>query len=126
MENATKALIMAGAILIVILIISVGIMVFKSTKGVTEAGKEAGDLMAIETYNNQFTKYCGNRVKGSEVTNLINFVATYKARNNGEGPIVTGVDGNVNPYKDYTVSVPEEGGRDAEGKVITINIELNS
>lgn len=81
MENATKALIMAGAILIAILIISAGIIVFNSTKGVRKSGEEAGDLMAIETYNSQFTKYCGNRVKGSEVTNLINFVATYKARN---------------------------------------------
>ena len=73
---------MAGAILIAILIISVGIMVFNSTKGVTDAGTKAGELMTIETYNNQFTKYCGDRVKGSEVKSLINFVDTYKARNN--------------------------------------------
>lgn len=125
MENATKALIMAGAVLIAILIITAGILIFSSTNGVREQQKQVANMAEIEAYNDQFTKFCGNKVKGSQVKDLINYVKTYKARNNGEGPIVTGVDGNVNPYKDYTVSVPDYG-RDAEGKVTTIVVELNS
>ena len=45
MENASKALIIAGAILISILLISVGILVFNSTKGVTDNAEKAGDVM---------------------------------------------------------------------------------
>ena len=119
MENATKALIMAGAILIAISIISVGIIVFNSTKGVTEQGKEGGEIMAIETYNNQFTKFCGERVKGSTVRDLINFVDIYKARNNGNGPELSGITTNIKPSEEYKVTVD---GRDAEGKVSMITI----
>ena len=121
MENATKALIMAGAILIAILIISVGIMVFNSTKGVTEEGKKGGEIMATEAYNNQFTKFCGERVKGSTVKDLINYVNTYKARNNGEGPSLSGITTDIMPSEEYKVSVPNDG-RDTDGKVTIISI----
>lgn len=45
MENASKALIIAGAILISILLISVGILVFNSTSGVTDNAGKTGDVM---------------------------------------------------------------------------------
>jgi len=46
MENASKALIIAGAILISILLISVGILMFNSSSGVTDNAGETGDVMA--------------------------------------------------------------------------------
>ncbi len=82
MENASKALIMAGAILIAILLISAGLIVLNSTKGVTEQSGKAAKAVEIETFNSQFTKYCGDRVLGSKVKDLINFVNSYKSANN--------------------------------------------
>lgn len=124
MENATKALIMAGAILIAILIISVGIIIFSSTKGVTEQQKEATELATIESYNNQFTKYCGDRVKGSTVKDLINYVATYNARNaSNPGPTLTGTVSGIRPASEYSVTITgRQTTGDNAGRVTEITI----
>lgn len=45
MENASKALIIAGAILISILLISLGIIMFNSSKGTTDQAKETSNVM---------------------------------------------------------------------------------
>ena len=47
MENASKALIIAGAILISILLISVGILIFNSTSGVTDSAGDTDFAMMI-------------------------------------------------------------------------------
>ncbi len=67
MENASKALIIAGAILLAILLISLGIMIFNqasdtvSNSGMTEA--------EITSFNNKFLKYEGIQ-KGTMVRAL--------------------------------------------------------
>ncbi len=68
MENASKALIIAGAILLAILLISLGIYIFNQAQSVTNgAGMSKSDIAA---FNSTFLKYEGER-KGSEVRNLI-------------------------------------------------------
>ena len=79
MENATKALIIAGSILIAILLISMGLAIFNSTKGVVKQGEEMTDVMQVNLYNEQFTKYCGDKVVGSQVKDLQNFVESHNA-----------------------------------------------
>lgn len=61
MENASKALIIAGAILISILLISVGIMVMNSTDEVTGGMQQQMDSTAIQTFNSQFSNYIGTQ-----------------------------------------------------------------
>jgi len=73
MENATKALVMAGAILIAILLISAGLVVINSTKGVIDQGAQSGKLMEINMFNSKFEAYEGIRT-GAEVKQLINLV----------------------------------------------------
>ena len=61
MENASKALIIAGAILIAILLISVGILVMNSvSKPLDEAGSEANS-MAAQMFNSKFVNYAGKK-----------------------------------------------------------------
>ena len=68
MENASKALIIAGAILLSILLISLGIMIFNQAQ---DATKNSGMSKAeISTYNAQYTKYEGKQ-SGSTVKSLI-------------------------------------------------------
>ena len=68
MENASKALIIAGAILLAILLISLGIYIFSQAQSVVEG---SGMTKAeVSTFNNQFLKYEGS-IKGSEVKSLI-------------------------------------------------------
>ncbi len=73
MENASKALIIAGAILISILLISIGIILINSGKDVTSTGTAGMNSQKIQTFNSQFTAYEGTR-KGSEIKNLVNVV----------------------------------------------------
>ena len=64
MENASKALIIAGAILLAILLISLGIMIYTSAQDtVSDSGM---DRAAITSFNNQFLKYEGD-IKGTMV-----------------------------------------------------------
>lgn len=42
MENATKALLIAAAVLIVILLIAFGMRIFNSTSGVSQSGIDTG------------------------------------------------------------------------------------
>ena len=59
MENASKALIIAGAILISILLISVGIIVINAINDpVSQAGSSA-ESQAIQIFNAKFDAYVG-------------------------------------------------------------------
>lgn len=117
MENASKALIMAGAILIAILLISAGLIILNSTKGVTEQGGRAAKTLEVETFNSQFTKYCGDRVLGSKVKDLQNFVNSYKSANTEANINVIGIT-TIIPNKYYKV---EDTGYD-KGYITQITV----
>ena len=73
MENASKALIIAGAILLAILLISLGIYIFSQAQSVVN---DSGFTKAeITTFNSQFLKYDGEQ-KGTAVKSLITEVIT--------------------------------------------------
>ena len=62
MENASKALIIAGAILISILLISVGIVIMNAiSEPVASAGDTAAS-MGAETFNSKFDTFAGSKV----------------------------------------------------------------
>ena len=72
MENASKALIMAGGILIAIIIIALlikgytNVSIFQKTK-LSEEEQEK-----LVAFNEQYTKYLGQYVYGIEVSTLMN------------------------------------------------------
>ena len=78
MENASKALIIAGAVLIAILLISMGVMLVNSGKGVTDTATKGMASEKIQIFNSQFTPYEGNK-SGTEVKSLINKVIASNA-----------------------------------------------
>ena len=101
MENASKALIIAGAILLAILLISLGIYIFSQAQSVVN---DSGFTKAeITTFNSQFLKYDGEQ-KGTAVKSLITEVITSNASdtasNNGRFVSVTygqkKIDSNTN------------------------------
>ena len=69
MENASKALIIAGAVLISILLISLGIMIYNQAKQVTDNTNL--DEVSVTTYNEKFNQYLGEKVKASVVNSLV-------------------------------------------------------
>lgn len=81
MENASKALIIAGSILIAILLISVGVLIMNSTGNVQDQVQSSSDTMAIQTFNSQFTTYEGESVSASQVRALISLIKSSNASN---------------------------------------------
>lgn len=72
MENASKALIIAGAILLSILIIGLGMMIFNNARdAISGANLDAEKVQAI---NSKYDSYLGTNVKGSNVKTLCNLV----------------------------------------------------
>lgn len=76
MENASKALLIAGAILIVILLIAVGMMVYQGAQG--SINRAIGSMSSTEKdiHNAQFEPYIGNNMSGSNVRTLLSKVTT--------------------------------------------------
>lgn len=77
MENASKALIIAGAILLSILIISLGIMVYNNAKNTV--GSANLNKQEIETFNSEWQAYEGNNKTASEVKTMVNAVIASNA-----------------------------------------------
>ena len=62
MENASKALIIAGAILISILLISVGIIIMNAINDPVKQGADTATSQAVEIFNSKFSGYAGTGV----------------------------------------------------------------
>lgn len=68
MENASKALIIAGAILLAIVLISLGLVVVQRTRNTI--GNANVDQQEITSFNNQFESYIGPNKTASQVISL--------------------------------------------------------
>lgn len=78
MENASKALIIAGAILLSIAIIGIGMAVFQMASGtISSANMSAQE---IEAYNSEFSKYEG-KVNGATAKALCATIRTHNQTN---------------------------------------------
>ena len=135
MENASKALIIAGAILLAILLISLGIMIFSQAQDtVTNSGMSQAE---ITSYNSKFLKYEGDAVTGSEVKALFNEVQASNAEQGqtSSGRSVTfqlikgGTTANITASSGISTSktYKVEMGYDVNGGVInTIKVTENN
>lgn len=79
MENATKALLIAGSVLIAILIIAVGLRIFNSTQGTVESAQTTMNSTDVTMFNSQFTPYIGNNKTKNEIIQLTNKVIASNA-----------------------------------------------
>ena len=82
MENASKALIIAGAILLSILIISLGIMVYNNAKNTV--GSANLSKQEIQTFNSQFENYEGSKT-ASEIRTMYQAVIASNASETKSG-----------------------------------------
>lgn len=81
MENATKFLIIAGAILIAIVLISVAMMLVNGAQGTIDESLTQMDQQQRQTFNRQFQSYEGSNVSGSQVKALIDQVVASNNNN---------------------------------------------
>ena len=126
MENASKALIIAGAILLSILLISLGIMIFNQAQDtVTNSGMTEAELTA---FNNKFLKYEGKQ-KGTMVKSMIQDVMANNA-NASDGHTVKVLHGNtditndtssINTKQTYTITM-QYGKNNTGNRITQINV----
>ena len=84
MENATKALLIAGSVLIAILLIAVGLRVFNSTRGTTEAAQTTMNATEVSMFNNKFIPYIGNKKTKADAISLINLAIANNSTSNNK------------------------------------------
>ena len=143
MENATKALIIAAAILIAIVLISLGVFVLG--QGSTMV-KENSDMSAeqVTTYNAEWEAYLGDSVSGTRVKQLINAVNQHNRTAGDDSKIIVlesrgktseifGIDtssstvytdSNVSSVRLYRVVLDGSTGYTSGGLIKTINITM--
>ena len=128
MENASKALIIAGAILLAILLISLGIMIFNQASSTLE-GSGGMDDAQKQTFNAKFQKYESETagIKGSLVKSLINEIIAVNNDDNDENDISAGtgslaIDSTtaIKVNTTYLVKLGYDGGRVNE---VTITVK---
>ena len=132
MENASKALIIAGAILLAILIISLGIMIYKQASGVVN--NNAMTEVEVTSFNQKFEQYMGDKVRGANVNSLVNAVKTNNMATDDESEQVT-VTGDVQVDKTGKVTGSASTGKTYKveattyttgGLIETISVKANS
>ena len=88
MENASKALIIAGAILLAILIIGLGIFIYRQAANrVSDTGM---DQLSIQQFNGQFENYLDKQLTSTSAKALIDTIKTNNAgKQSGESGYVS-------------------------------------
>lgn len=137
MENASRAMIMAGGVFIAIAIISVALYAYSNAKGFASASEELLSASQIQSFNRFYTAY-GNsdgtfkQVKCIEAINILNRavedeITVLETSSKIEfeidvtsGKIIYKVAGNQTEY--YVQNVRFAYSRDVEGKVNGVTI----
>ena len=90
MDNASKALIIAGAILIAVMLVSLGVMLYNTAAGVAESSIGSMEQLGVQGFNGQFETYFGGAKSREQVKGLIRKVIANNA--NVNNPTIT-IDG---------------------------------
>lgn len=85
MENASKALIMAGGVLIALMIIGALILMFSNLTAYQETNTRSTRSTQISEFNNQFETYNRTSVRGSDLYSLLNKAIDYNRRQSTQG-----------------------------------------
>ena len=94
MENASKALIIAGAILIAILLIGIGVMVMRGASAPVEQATDQASAQAIEMYNSKFAGYAGIQTSAVAKELLNQVIATNATNPNNQIVVLVRQIGN--------------------------------
>lgn len=127
MENASKALLIAASLLIVILLIAMGMKVFNSTAGTTDNVETTMNATEIATFNSKFTAYAGTKSL-SQVKALANVVIANNATSDNkvkfnEDETANGITSIIANLAEGTYEV---GFQYAGGLVSSITVKIDS
>lgn len=135
MENATKALLIAAAILIAIVVITLGVFVLGKGSTLVKDNSDMSDV-EISTYNSKFEAYFGTNVRGAQVNQLISAINQHNKANGDDeskqilvtgdfsGDGIASITDKAETGKAYEVDVDNAGGKGytSGGLIKTIKI----
>lgn len=107
MENASKALLIAGSVLIAILLIAVGVRIFNSTSGTGEQVEGTMKTTEVTMFNNKFMPYIGNNKSKNDALSLANLIIASNSTNNikiGIGYSIRNSTGNYSYDTSYATA----------------------
>lgn len=96
MENATKALLIAGGVLIAIIIISVMVITFKKTGNISKTYDKTINQEDVTKFNENFTKYLNKELTIHQAITITNF-----AKENGVA--IDGIEVKVSEIDEETL-----------------------
>ena len=107
MENASKAIIIAGAIIIVIMLLGLAMAIFNTARDSLGVAGVQIDTIIAQEYNSQYQAYDKEFVTGIEVKECISEVLYNNANSTNENIFVTGLsvqyrDGTIDEYVSIT------------------------
>lgn len=123
MENASKALMIAGGVLIALIIITMFLMMYNNLSNIEKEQEEATKVEQVEAFNAEFEAYNKKVMYGVDVITLINKVAenNKKYKGNSEYQITVVLNNEVVTSSSHLV------GKDEETYVYTcVKTEYNS
>lgn len=74
MENGAKALLIAGAILISVILMTVGVYVISTTSKSSEQLQTDMKTTSADVFNSKISQYFGNEVSGSRVKTMLSTI----------------------------------------------------
>ena len=80
MENASKALIIAGSVLLAMLIIGTLIFMFTNLSNLRQTEADSSTVQKLEEYNRQIELYNKANLYGSEILSLANLIEDYNVK----------------------------------------------
>ncbi|MFR8233360.1 MAG: hypothetical protein ACLVA2_02985 [Clostridia bacterium] len=84
MENASKALIMAGSVLIALIVIGAFILMLNNLNDYQEKNDTIVQQQQIVEFNNQFSTYDRTGLRGTDMLSLMNRIIDYNSRKTTE------------------------------------------
>ena len=134
MENASKALLIAGGVLVLLLILSVGVFLYSEFSNQTEEYKEIITTTEIRKFNSNFDVYIGRtNISAQEVATVVNLSNKYNGQVSIEiynkGNLLQNYDGSeafIIEFIDDTFSCTDSQYDDSTGKIIKLKFKQNS
>lgn len=118
MENASKALIIAGAILLAILIIGLGMFIYNQAADTLDGAQLDGQK--VDSYNREFLQYEGTK-QGSQVKTLLNNIKVHNRNAEDASQVIIATEEEYE--SNAKVSAPsEESKEDVDDGISGIKI----
>lgn len=125
MENASKALLIAAAIIIAVVLISLGVMVLSNGSNLVRQQSDTSEL-DMTAHNSKFQKYEGNNIRGAQINSLLSEVVSNNIANTDDvskqvSVTVTATDWQTSGTKPTGVIVNSNYSKALTGKTYNVS-----